>query len=443
MLPARRGSPLRLRRPLGPQRANGRAGLPHLALGDLGQFLLELRPVVAAADRLEDAPRLRAGLALVVQLLEDRLGGVAELLEPVERPALGGRRAVGVHPVHAVLGDERVQALRRLLDRLVERLGGRVAVGAEDFVLRQPQAVDRAHEDAALAGQVAVDFLLEGRLEQVARADGDAQRLGALGGLAGGVLEDGVAGVDALALEEEAADRRARPLGGDEDHVDVLGRHLAGLGVVDDAEAVGEVQRLALGQERLQGRPEVLLAGVAEQVLDDRAALGRLLEGEQGLARLPAVLDGLVPGARLLALADDDVAAVVLHVERLAGALDAVAQDGDDLVAEDLLDLLRRVVRALDDGFRLVTDLDLSHLLSSLRGFARAARLALNRSVYEIRAATAMVYFARASGASFRSGFFIRAPYTSFGGRFPWGQTSRSVRIRWQTWRSAATRIRR
>ena len=70
---------------------------------------------------------------------------------------------------------------------------------------------------------------------------------------------------------------------------------------------------------------------------------------------------GQVPAAALVALADDDVDAVVLHVERLAAALHAVAEDGDGLVAEDGLDSLRRIVRPLDDGFRDVADLDLPH----------------------------------------------------------------------------------
>src|SRR5262249_604770 len=58
---------------------------------------------------------------------------------------------------------------------------------------------------------------------------------------------------------------------------------------------------------------------------------------------------------------DDDVDPVVLHVEGLAGALHPVAEDGDDLVAEDRLDLLGRVVGPLDDGLDLVANLDLSH----------------------------------------------------------------------------------
>ena len=55
----------------------------------------------------------------------------------------------------------------------------------------------------------------------------------------------GEAGVDAAAFEEQPADRRARALRGDQDHVDVLRRHDAGLVAEDDREAVREVQRLA------------------------------------------------------------------------------------------------------------------------------------------------------------------------------------------------------
>ncbi len=61
------------------------------------------------------------------------------------------------------------------------------------FVLRFHHARQRAHQDAAFAGQVAVDFVLEGGREQVARADGDAQRQGALPGAPGVILVDGIA----------------------------------------------------------------------------------------------------------------------------------------------------------------------------------------------------------------------------------------------------------
>src|SRR5262249_29884080 len=87
--------------------------------------------------------------------------------------------------------------------------------------------------------------------------------------------------------------------------------------------------------------------------------------GEECLARAPAVLHGQVPAHAAFALADDDVNTVVLHVERLASALHAVADDGDRLLAEYLLDSFGRIIRSLDDGFARVADLDLAHVLAS------------------------------------------------------------------------------
>src|SRR6266545_4228711 len=88
---------------LGAQRPHLGTGLPHLAVGNLLQFLLQLLPVVWSAVGIQRAPRLLAAGDRLVELLEDRLGGVAERLEPVESAALRGGGAVRVHPVHALL----------------------------------------------------------------------------------------------------------------------------------------------------------------------------------------------------------------------------------------------------------------------------------------------------------------------------------------------------
>src|ERR1051325_2745699 len=161
-----------------------------------------------------------------------------------------------------------------------------MAVLTQHLVLGEPQAVDRAHENAAFAGEVAENLFLEGRLEQVAGADGDAGRETAIEGPAGRVLMNGV---DALAFEEEPAHGSPRAFRGDEDDVDVRRRDDAGLVLVDDREAVREVEGLALGKQRLELGPLVLLTGVGEEVLDDGAARGRFLPGEGRLAWGPAI----------------------------------------------------------------------------------------------------------------------------------------------------------
>src|SRR5208283_6148644 len=168
-------------------------------------------------------------------------------------------------------------------------------------------------------------------------------------------------------FKEEPADRGAGPLGRDQDHVDVLGRHDSGLVAVDNAEAVREIQRLTGSQVGLDGRPLLLLACIREQVLDNGAALGGFFEGEQALAGYPAILHRQVPAAALvLAEPDDDRNAVVLHVQGLTAPLDAVAKDGHGFPAQDLLQFLGRIVGPFHHDFAVVSYLDLAHGAFSL-----------------------------------------------------------------------------
>ena len=97
---------------------------------------------------------------------------------------------------------------------LVERLARAVAVRAEGVELRLHHAAERAHEDAALAHEVARDLALEGGGEEVAGADRDADRDRELARLrlVRAVRLVGVGAVDARAGEEVAAHGRARAL---------------------------------------------------------------------------------------------------------------------------------------------------------------------------------------------------------------------------------------
>src|SRR5205085_1758618 len=104
-----------------------------------------------------------------------------------------------------------------------------------------------------------------------------------------------------------------------------------------------------------------LLTGIGKEILNDSAAAGGFWNVEERFVRLPAVLHRQVPALRAGPLADDDLDAIVLHVERLAPTLNAIAQDGDRLAAEDAPDLLRRIIRTLDHCLHAVPDLDLPH----------------------------------------------------------------------------------
>ena len=95
---------------------------------------------------------------------------------------------------------------------------------------------------------------------------------------------------------------------------------------------------LALGDHGLQARPGLLLGGVTEQVHDNGTLLHSLVNLEKVDAGLPAILDGLLPAGTVFPDTDNDVQAVVAEVEALAVALGAVADEGEGVVLEVLLE---------------------------------------------------------------------------------------------------------
>jgi len=334
---------------LGAERADSLAGAPDLEVADLLHLLLVLHTVVLLGVVVEGALGLSAVTDAVVELVEQGLQVVLEAAGPVDGTAAGGGGAGSVHPVHTVATDQRVQGLGGLLNGLVEGLGGGVAALAENLVLGEEHTVDTAHQAATLTVEVGVHLLLEGGLVQVAGADGDTHGNGLLLGLASDVLVDSDGGVDTTALTEEGADGTAGALGGDEDDVDVLGDIDLGEVLEDGGEAVGEVEGLALGEERLDGRPGLRLGSIGEQVHDDSTLLDGGVDIEQVLAGNPAILDGLLPRSTILADTDDDIETLVTQVQTLAVALGAITDEGKGVVLEVLLELLTGPIGTLVD----------------------------------------------------------------------------------------------
>ena len=234
-------------------------------------------------------------------------------------------------------------------------------MGAQRVVLGRENTLDGTHQRAALARQVGVNLPLEVGFEQVARTYADAQRHHAFECAPRGVLEYGVARIQAAALDEHAAQRSPRAFRGDQDHVYIGRRHDARALLVGDAEAVREVERLARREVLFDGGPYGDLTRVGQQVLDDRRALGGLFDAEERLARLPAVGDGLLPALAALALAHDDVQAVVPEVERLPRTLHAVADDGDGFVFQDFAGFLQGELLARNNIFFDSAEIDLCH----------------------------------------------------------------------------------
>ena len=102
-----------------------------------------------------------------------------------------------------------------------------------------------------------------------------------------------------------------------------------------------------------------LLPRIGKQVLHNGAPLSRFLQAQETLAGHPAVALRQVPAPPLAAHAEDHVDAVVLHVQRLAAALRAIAQHGNRFLAQDGPQSLRRKIGPLHHRFRRVPDLNL------------------------------------------------------------------------------------
>ncbi len=131
---------------LGTELAHYGTCLPHLALAEGTELLFELLAVVGLRVAVDRDLSLVAGLHALVELLHDGLDGIVERTHPVEGTTLSGGRAVGIHPVHTVLGEEGHERLGELLNGLVEGLRGGVTILAEHLVLSKEQALDSTHQ---------------------------------------------------------------------------------------------------------------------------------------------------------------------------------------------------------------------------------------------------------------------------------------------------------
>jgi hypothetical protein len=90
-------------------------------------------------------------------------------------------------------------------------------------------------------------------------------------------------------------------------------------------------------------------------------ALGGFLDGEQSIARNPAIRDSAIPVSCSFALANDHFEAVVAHVQRLCGSLHTVTQHCHDFILQNIPRLLEWKFFARNDFFFRAAKIDLCH----------------------------------------------------------------------------------
>ena len=240
-----------------------------------------------------------------------------------------------------------------------------MSVFAESFVLCEEEALDGAHERAAFAGEVTGGFAFEISFEEIAGADAYAEGKHFVCGVTGSILIDSVGAVESASFKEHGAERSAGAFGSHHDDVNVGRRNHTRAVAPVDGEAVGEVEGLAGGEVRFDGRPKLHLCSVGEEHADDGSFLSGFFEREESLARHPSVSDGFFVGLALT-LSDDDVETVVAEVAGLSGTLDAIAEYGDGLVLQDFTCFFERKLLAGHHFFNDAAKIQLCHLFGCL-----------------------------------------------------------------------------
>jgi hypothetical protein len=205
--------------------------------------------------------------------------------------------------------------------------------------------------DTTLSIKVRVHLLLEGGLIHVAGTDSNTESNGLLLGMSSDVLPNRDGRIDTTTLLKESANSTARALGSDEDNINVLGGDDVGVVLEHDRETMGEVEGLALGNERCNGRPCLRLGGIGQKVHDDSTLADGLFDREKGLAGDPTIFHGLPPALAILADTNNDIKTIVTGIQTLAVSLRTVTNEGKTIVLEVVLELGEGPVTALVDGF--------------------------------------------------------------------------------------------
>lgn len=95
---------------------------------------------------------------------------------------------------------------------------------------------------------------------------------------------------------------------------------------------------LALGDLWLECRPGLALRGITEQVHDDGTLGNGFVNLEEVLTRHPAILLCVDPRLAILSHTNNNIQALISHVEGLRVTLRSIANNGHGVVLEVILD---------------------------------------------------------------------------------------------------------
>lgn len=162
--------------------------------------------------------------------------------------------------------------------------------------------------------KVGVNLLLKGGLIHVTRANADTKGDSFFFGLACNVSPYGNARIDTPTFLEKSTNSTTRTLGSHKDNINIFRRYDVGVIFENYRETMGEIESLALGNERSKSRPRLRLSCIRKEVHDNSSFSNGLFDGEKSLTGYPATFEGLFPALTVFADTNNDVEAVVMSV---------------------------------------------------------------------------------------------------------------------------------
>mmetsp|Transcript_9504 Transcript_9504/g.18011 ORF Transcript_9504/g.18011 Transcript_9504/m.18011 type:complete len:392 (+) Transcript_9504:99-1274(+) len=350
----------------GAEAANSDTCSPDFHVPQVLELSIQANLVVIFAVDVKGAAGFVAIGNFGVQFFKDGQSSFLKVGVPVQRTSLGGGRAVGVHPVHTIFADERVQRLSGFFHGFIERFRWGMTVGAKDIILGQEHPVDSTHQDTAFASQITEDLFLEGGFIHVACANSDADAKSTISRFARHILVDSNTGVDAAAFQEETADGCTGAFGGNKDDIHVFGRHYTSIFFEHNTETVGKVKSTPFFEVGLDCGPHLFLASVGQEVHADVRLGYSSTNVEKGLSRNKTIINGTLPAGSAFSVTNDDVNTLIPSVESLTTALSTIADHAKGLPFEHFLKLLGWVVAPLVDSFLVTTEGEVFHTSSGL-----------------------------------------------------------------------------
>src|SRR6478672_11688113 len=109
---------------------------------------------------------------------------------------------------------------------------------SQHLVLSSENSLDGTHEGSTFAGKVTVHFFAEVGLEQVTATNSNTEGNYSFLSTTGCILENGVAGIEATALQEHPAQGGTGSFWSNQEHVNVFRRNDTGLLVKRNTETM-------------------------------------------------------------------------------------------------------------------------------------------------------------------------------------------------------------